>query len=164
MGKIETAVGHLVQGTRLIAALGLVVGVLLNFANIVGRYFLNAPISWADEVMLFIMVGIVFFGVVGVSWDDKHIRMDIVVELLPPPLRRVVTFLVRLAEIAVSLILVYLSIPVIDQLYRFDQRSQAAEMPLVIPQIVVPVCLFLVAIAGVARLLSGRERNPADAS
>ena len=51
----------------------------MNFANVVGRYFFNASIYWAEEVMLFLMVGCVFLGNGVVAWSGRQLRMDVIV-------------------------------------------------------------------------------------
>jgi len=46
----------LVSILRVIAGILLVASVLLNFANVVGRYFFfGASIFWAEEIMLYLM-------------------------------------------------------------------------------------------------------------
>lgn len=57
--------------------------VALNLVNILGRYFFSVSIPWAEEVMLFFMVGCVFTGCCAVAWEGRHIRMDVVVGMLP---------------------------------------------------------------------------------
>ncbi len=37
-------------------------GVLINFANVVGRYVFLKPIIWAEEILVFIMVWCVMLG------------------------------------------------------------------------------------------------------
>src|SRR3954469_11764780 len=74
---------------RVLSGVLLVCSVALNFANVVGRYFFNASIPWAEEAMLFLMVGCVFLGNGLVAWSGRQIRMDIIVSLLPPKGRAV---------------------------------------------------------------------------
>ena len=60
-------------------ALLLVASVGLNFANVIGRYFFNTSIYWAEEAMLFLMVGCVFLGNGVVAWSGRQLRMDVIV-------------------------------------------------------------------------------------
>jgi len=69
---------------RLAAGAMLVLSVAINFANIIGRYFLSVSIPWAEEVMLFLMIGCVFLNCGPVGWSGRQIRMDAFVSLLPP--------------------------------------------------------------------------------
>ena len=156
MRPFTNAVAALVRLARLVATVILVGAVILNFANVVGRYFLDAPIEWAEEVMLFLMVGIVFLGAVPVAAEGRHIKMDILVNMLPRRGRRAFEILGGIIEIAVALIIVWVGWPVIKQLYLFDQRSQAANMPLWIPQALVPLGLTLLALATAARLVTAK--------
>lgn len=162
MGSVTRVVRGLVVVSRWLSTLTLLFGVAVNFSNIIGRYFLNAPIDWAEEVMLFLMVGMVFFGAVAVSWDGRHIKMDIVVDALPPGPQRIIRLLVNVSEIVVAIIIVWLAVPVILQLAAFDERSQAANIPLDIPQAIIPLSFALIAIVALTRIL--RYRGGAAAS
>ena len=141
-----------VGAIRAIATATLLAAVALNIANVVGRYFLDAPIAWAEEVMLFLQVGVVFLGAVAVSREGRHIRMDVAVDLLPPAPRRIFAYLAGLVEIAVAATITWLAVPLVRMLWEFDQRSQAADLPVWIPQGLVPLGFSLIAIATVARL------------
>ena len=66
-----------------------------------------------------------------------------------------------LAVIVVSLILIVIGWPAIEMLAEFDQRSQAADIPLVIPQALIPIGLGLNALLVGARLIAGmRTEQP----
>jgi len=138
---------------RVTAGLLLVASVAINFANIIGRYFFSVSLQWAEEMMLFLMVGCVFLGTSLVGWAGRQIRMDVIVSLLPGPARRALELLSELITIAVSLLLAIFSWPVIHMLAQFDQRSQAANIPLVIPQAMVPIGLTLMALLMAVRLI-----------
>ena len=47
----------LIAGLRFAAGAMLAASVAINFANIIGRYFLSVSLSWAEEAMLFLMIG-----------------------------------------------------------------------------------------------------------
>ena len=116
-------VNAVVITVRVLAALLLLSSVTLNFANIVGRYFFAAPIPWAEEVMLFLMVGAVFFGNCVVGWSGRQIRMDVVVNMLPRNIRRWLQYFAEFAFIVTAVALVVFAWPVILDLYEFDQRK-----------------------------------------
>lgn len=157
-----TAIMGLVAVVRILAAMLLLIAVAINFANIIGRYVFLAPIASAEEIMLFLLVGIVFFGNSVVAWEGKQLRMDIVLHALPAALRHWLEVVADVATIAVSVILIVLGWPAIQMLAEFDQRSEAAEIPLVIPQSLIPIGLGLTAILVGARLVERlrRKRHP----
>jgi TRAP-type C4-dicarboxylate transport system permease small subunit len=162
---------HLLRGvnallaiTRLLAAVLLVCSVAINFANVIGRYFFGASIPWAEEAMLFLMVGCVFLGNGAVVWSGRQIRMDLVVTMLPPPLRQAVELFSNVVFIATAVAIVVFAWPVIKDLAAFDQRSEAADFPLYIPQAMIPVGLSIMAFLVAIRILTGRDRDPSEIS
>ena len=144
---------------RIVAGVLLVCSVMLNFANIVGRYFFHSPISWAEETMLFLMVGCVFLGGGPVAWSGRHIRMDVFVRLMPAKIRESLDLLSELVFLATAIVLVIFAWPTIRQLIAFDQRSLAADIPLAIPQAMIPIGLSIMAFLVAVRLITGRWRG-----
>jgi TRAP-type C4-dicarboxylate transport system permease small subunit len=76
--NVVKGVRWLLAITRTAAAVCLIASVAINFANIIGRYFFSISIPWAEEIMLFLMVGCVFTGCCAVAWEGRQIRMDVV--------------------------------------------------------------------------------------
>ncbi len=145
-----------------LSAISLSIAVALNFANIIGRYVFFAPIASAEEIMLFLFVATVFLGNSVVGWEGRQIRMDILLHALPPAWRRGFDVLADLAVIAVSVTIIVVGWPAIQMLAEFDERSQAADIPLVVPQALIPIGLALNAFLVGARLFEefrGRRRN-----
>jgi TRAP-type C4-dicarboxylate transport system permease small subunit len=136
-----------------LAAISLLVAVALNLANIVGRYVFFSPIASAEEVMLFLFVGTVFLGNSYVGWKGRQIRMDVFLLALPAAWRRWFDVLADLTVIVVSIVIIVVGWPAIQMLAEFDQRSQVAEIPLVLPQALIPIGLALNALFVAARLI-----------
>jgi TRAP-type C4-dicarboxylate transport system permease small subunit len=137
---------------RAAAGAMLITSVGINFANIIGRYFLSVSLSWAEEAMLFLMIGCVFLGVGPVGWMGRHIRMDVVVSLLPSRARAAFELFSDLVTIATCVALAIFAWPVMTMLAELDQRSDSANIPMVIPQAVVPLGLLLMALLIAVRL------------
>jgi TRAP-type C4-dicarboxylate transport system permease small subunit len=137
---------------RAAAGAMLITSVGINFANIIGRYFLSVSLSWAEEAMLFLMIGCVFLGIGPVGWMGRHIRMDVVVSLLPPRARAVFELFSDLVTIATCVALAIFAWPVMTMLAELDQRSESANIPLVIPQAALPLGLLLMALLIAVRL------------
>jgi TRAP-type C4-dicarboxylate transport system permease small subunit len=148
--------------TSTVSAICLISSVAINFANIIGRYFFSVSIPWAEEIMLFLMVGCVFTGCCAVAWEGRQIRMDVLIGMMPPRLRAFFYLLAELVLIAVAIAVTVFAWPVIQQLAAFDERSEAANFPLVIPQAMVPIGYGLMGLLVAVRLLTRRRPN-ADA-
>src|SRR5271156_1789918 len=150
---LTTGVRWLLVITRTIAGVCLLSSVAINFANIIGRYFFSVSIPWAEEIMLFLMVGCVFTGCCAVAWEGRQIRMDVVVGMLPVKIRTLLALFSELVLIATAAAVTAFAYPVITQLAEFDERSQAANFPLVIPQAMVPIGYTLMALLVALRLV-----------
>ncbi len=144
------------------AVILLICSVGLNFANIIGRYLLGSAITWAEESMLFLMVGCVFLGSAPVAWSGRHIRMDVFVRLLPRKVRDALALFSEIVFVTTAITLAVFAWPTIRQLYAFDQRSLAANIPLVVPQGMIPLGLVLMALLVLCRMLSGQWRDSTD--
>jgi len=159
--------GRVVQVTT--RALGVVSTILLvaivaiNGVNVVGRYVFSSPISWGEEIMLFLMIVGVFLATPAVTWDGAHIRMDLLAKALPTTIRRILEALADLISLGVAGLMVYVGVPIVLRLLEFNQRSDAAEIPVFIPQSAIPIGFALVAIALIARELSGKTAEDAAA-
>jgi TRAP-type C4-dicarboxylate transport system permease small subunit len=159
LDHIITGVRWLLAVTRAAAALFLITSVGINFVNIIGRYFFSVSIPWAEEIMLFLMVGCVFTGCCAVAWEGRQIRMDVVVAILPARLRDLIEILSELVMIAAAAAVTVFAWPVVTQLAAFDQRSQAANFPLYIPQAMVPIGYCLMGLLVAIRLLMRSRRG-----
>ncbi len=151
----------LVAGIQGLTAAMLLIAVALNVANIVGRYALFRPIASAEEVMLFLLVGTVFLGNAIVGFEGRQLRMDVLLHAMPPAVRRGCDIAADVTMIAVCVTLIVLGWPAIQMLAEFDERSETANIPLVIPQAMVPIGLglnaFLVSVRLVASYRTSRR-------
>jgi TRAP-type C4-dicarboxylate transport system permease small subunit len=141
-----------------IAALSLLGIVAINGANVVLRYFFGSPFSWAEELMLFLMILGVFTGAVAVTWRNLHIRIDTIVDRLPPVWRRAVSVVATLASIGILAVVVVASSRLVALLQEMDQRSDALNAPSWIPQSFLTIGLTLVAFMMAARLVVSFRR------
>jgi TRAP-type C4-dicarboxylate transport system permease small subunit len=161
---VEKTIAGLLFFTRSASAVCLMASVLINFANIIGRYFFSVSIPWAEEIMLFLMVGCVFTGCCAVAWHGRQIKMDVLVTMLPPTLRHLLALLSELVMIGAAVAVTIFALPVIANLWDFDERSQAANFPLVIPQAMVPIGYTLMGLLVAIRLLITARRAGAGAA
>jgi len=105
------------------------IGVVINVANVAGRYVFSAPIIWAEEILVFIMIGCVFLGAILVTWEGQHIRMDLLSTRLGRPWRRIVLALDTLAFVLVCLFVIRYSWTFVQLLYETGQQTVVARLP-----------------------------------
>lgn len=143
----------LASGCTAVAAASLGVIVLINGANVVGRYFFNSPVAWAEEGMLYLMVLTVFAGSCAVTWRRQHIRIEVLTERMPRAGQTVALAVVTLVSVLALGAAAWGSYLAVSMLHMFDQRSDALEMPIWIPQALVTIGLLLNALLFIARLV-----------
>jgi TRAP-type C4-dicarboxylate transport system permease small subunit len=125
--------------------------IALNFANVIGRYVFFSSIIWAEEVMIFIMVWCVFIGAILVSYDGRHLKMDLLSANLKPPLKQII----NAAAVAVLLIccgfVAVQSYKATSLFGRLGQESTVAGIPMVIPHAALLIGFVLIIIAVAVR-------------
>ena len=156
---IKRVANALMAVLRVTAGTMLMLSVGINFANIIGRYVFSVSLYWAEEAMLFLMIGCVFLGASQAGFLGRHIRMDVVISLLPPRTRKVFDVLADLITIATCVAVAAFAWPVMTMFYELDQRSETANIPLVIPQSAVPIGVVLMALLIAARLIAVGTRH-----
>jgi TRAP-type C4-dicarboxylate transport system permease small subunit len=143
---------------RVIIAIVILAGILINGGNVVGRYVYLAPIIWAEEIMIYGMVWTVFVGAVLVTWDSRHLKMDLLVTSLPSPWREILSGISVFMFLAVCVFVVPQNWTVFSMMYNLDQRSIVAQVPMSIPHFALLlgfVLMFLAALVRCRRAISG---------
>jgi TRAP-type C4-dicarboxylate transport system permease small subunit len=137
---------------RLLGA-ALIVAVLYNFVNVVGRYVFGQTFISADEVQIYIMVYIAFLGAAVTSWRRMHLRMDVLAQRLP----RAVQAALGAIELALILVLavfvLYVSSGYVKQMAGLDARSQNAGIPMWIPHSAIVIGFGLIAALSVLQII-----------
>jgi TRAP-type C4-dicarboxylate transport system permease small subunit len=113
--------------------------VLVNFANVVGRYAFLRPFVWAEEVMQFLNIWVVMLGAAVITRKGTHLRMDAVYNLASPSVRRVLDTLTNLLALAVLLYVIVQSLQMIRMLAATGQRSVIARVPMNLMYAAIPV-------------------------
>jgi TRAP-type C4-dicarboxylate transport system permease small subunit len=153
LGGLLNAGKWVIRAAEYISATCLVLGCTINFVNILGRYFFHAPIVWAEEIIQFMMIAGVFFGAPILTLRRAHIRMDMMLTIFPESLRRGADVFGQVVLAGVCCAIIWLGVPVIMQFIDFGQVTDAAAIPVAIPQSVIPIGLFLVIVAVIVNLL-----------
>jgi tripartite ATP-independent transporter DctM subunit len=118
-GRIDRIVGAAVE---LAAAFLVLTEIILLSAGVFWRYVLDSPIVWDDELAGILFLWLISLGATIALRRSEHMRMTIVVALLPPGLQR---FLERLS----ALIVVVFTLVVIVPGLTYMAQQQAVTTP-----------------------------------
>ena len=147
---------------EIVLALAFLLAILLNFTNVIGRYLLGRSLLWADEVQIFIMIAMTFLGAAVVTWRRQHLRMDVIAQLLPGPVR----MLLRIAELILMLVLAaFVFLQSQDYALRMldiGRTSDTAGVPMWIPHGSLAIGFALIALVCVWQLVSDARNGFAE--
>jgi len=90
-----------------IAVLCMVLILALVVAQVVMRYVFNSPLTWSEELAVFVMIWLTFIGSLICMRDNEHIEVTILVDHMPRALQRIVMVFSRMASIFFLLVVVY---------------------------------------------------------
>ena len=140
------ALGRLLLGTLMLTA------VVINFANVVGRYVFARPIFWAEEAMVFLQVWCVFVAAALITQAGNHLRMEALESLAPAAVRRALAIGTAALMAACSLTIAVVSSRMIVGMLENDQRSIVMLAPMALPYAALPVGFVLIALVALREL------------
>ena len=158
---IDKALDRGAQAIELLLALAFILAVLLNFANVVGRYLFDFSLLGADEVQVFIMVAMTFLGAVVVTRRNQHLRMDVLVRFMPRPVQLALRVAEQVLLIALAGFVLSQSYFYASQMFRIGRASDMAGVPMWIPHGSVALGFALILLIAVWRLATMMLRGPA---
>ena len=144
----------IVSTPRFIIGSMVLIGIAVNFGNVLGRYLFLSPIIWAEEIMIYIMVWTVFTGSILVTWEGRHLKMDFFTIMLPSPFKEILNFLGVITLIVVCFLVLPQNYTVVEMMFRLEQRSIVAEIPMVVPHFALLLGFSLMLLAIVFRFRS----------
>jgi TRAP-type C4-dicarboxylate transport system permease small subunit len=127
--------------TRL-ASIALALLMVLTVADVVGRYFLNRPVTGTFELTELFMVFIVFLALGFAQHQNEHISLDLAYTYFPAKLKKTTNVLIDVVNLAVMAAVTW-------QLYAYSVRMGEGNYTTAVLQL--PIQPFvIVAIAGTA--------------
>ncbi|WP_366656204.1 TRAP transporter small permease [Fodinicurvata sp. EGI_FJ10296] len=111
---------------RVAVGIAFAVVVAVTLAQVVMRYFFDAPLMWSEELAKLLIVWITFIGAAVICWDGRHLHVDVVFVKLPKRLQAAVRLFNLVVSIAFLAILSYWSI----RLVRIENMQTLTALPL----------------------------------
>jgi TRAP-type C4-dicarboxylate transport system permease small subunit len=139
---------HWILGTLML------LGIAINFANVIGRYAFGYAFFWAEETMVFITIWGVFVGMAAITFNGDHLSMDLFSAAIRGRWRAVVNGLAVSVMIACCLFVVTQSYQVVALFAQAKQVSVSAGIPKAIPHAAILAGFALAALAVVVRIRS----------
>jgi TRAP-type C4-dicarboxylate transport system permease small subunit len=137
------------------AAIGLIllVAIAINFSNIVGRYVFLAPLPWAEEVLSFLVIWGVGLGASAVTYDRRHLVMDLFSASFSPRLRIVLELLTLLTVVGFCGFACIQAWKIVAIMAQNGQVSITAGIPMTIPYAAFVAGFGLITVAAIAEAI-----------
>ncbi len=151
--RLNRSIDALALGLEKLLGLALIIAVLINFVNVVGRYIFGSTFISADEVQIYIMVYIAFLGAAVATWRRIHLRMDVLVQRLPGGIKAVLAAAELVLILVLASLVLYVSSGYVTQMAGLDARSQNAGIPMWIPHSAIVLGFGLIAVLAVLQIV-----------
>lgn len=135
-----------------------VVMISVTLAQVVFRYVVAAPLPWSEELARYCFVWIVFLGgAIGLS-RGIHLGVDLIVNMLPEPMRRGLDIVTNALIAGFAATLIYASYPVLNM--NMFQRSPALGVQMTYIYAAIPISMALIFLIGVERIVRDIVSRP----
>ncbi len=150
----------------LVGACGLA-GLLLAVYQMASRYAWPAAfVDWAEEMVVFLVVWGSWLAASGLVEQNRHVRADLVIRLLPPRAQHIAEIFNTLVAIAFCGTVAWVGIDIATLALDLDERSTSTlRTPMWLYFACVPTGTGLMALRYIVRLyrlLFARGANPVD--
>lgn len=145
MHSILKAISNVFAGFACLALLGIMA---ITFVDVVGRYFFNAPITFAVELIQLGMGLLVLFGLAITTLQRGHIAVDIIENLVPEGIAKLFAAIAALCGLAFIGLLAW---RLWDRSFKFMNDGLATDV-LFLP--VWPVVMLMALAASLAAVVA----------
>lgn len=124
---------------RNLAVLGMTVGVVLAFVNVLARYILNDSITWAGELTNYAFMWGALFGAAYGFKRGIHIQVTILLSKLPAPIAKAFMIFAYSLSCIYLIFMAYFGYQLILILQDMDEMSIDLNIPMWVPTLVLPL-------------------------
>ena len=128
---------------EVISAAGLAIMACCVMFQVVMRFVFHKAAPWAEEIAVYGMVAAIYFGCSLAIRERAHIRITVVLDLLPKKLKLMTVILADLLWIGFIVFLFVQSLTWIHLLFETDYISPSLGIDQKWPQMIVPISLCL---------------------
>lgn len=109
----------------------------VTVTNVFMRYVVNSPLSFAVELGRYTFAAIVYLGAIFVMRNDGHIGLDIIVDMMPKTIGKIIKKCTRVLVLAYLCLFCYESTRMV--MTNWSNRSSTMQIPMSVIYIVMVV-------------------------
>jgi TRAP-type C4-dicarboxylate transport system permease small subunit len=116
----------------------------ITFFDVVGRFVFNRPFTGSVEVIALLMGLLIFLGAGLVTFENGHIRVDVITLLLPPRLRALLDFVVHVLSLGIASLMCWrLWVLALEQTAELNE-TQVLGLPVWATALIMAACSFMI--------------------
>lgn len=131
---------------------------IIIFVQVIARYVLKSSLPWSEELARYLFVWLAYAAISYGVKLNAHIRVDVVVTLLPEKLGKLIRVLADLLFLALAIVLLFYGWKVTSFILHSSQDTPALGIPMGVVYLAVPTGFALTAI----RLIQSMARRIKD--
>ena len=145
MAHEKNALYYLKNLDLIVTGASVVVLIILTFANVICRYIINSPITWCEEVQLWLFVWITFLGAGAAFRSNSHVSIEFLVDRLPHLGQRVIEIIDYILVVAALSFVTYASGLIVQQMEMMGRVTNILHIPYTLIYVAVPIgCLIMI--------------------
>ena len=129
-----------------LSTVALLIFTVLTVVQVIMRYVLGDPLTWSEEIARFALVWFVYTSASYAVRYQRHVKFNVLTKLLGkkiPIAERILHIIVFIVWLAFLVLILVLSIQMVIAQYRTGQVSAAAQLPMYLIYIGLPLGLAL---------------------
>lgn len=121
------------------AVVGIVMGVILAFSNVVLRYLFDASLTWAHELTNYLFMWGALFGAAYGFKKGIHISVTILIAQFPPAIAKAMLIFSHTLSFIYLAVMSFFGYQLVVLIADFGEMSVDLNIPMWIPNLVLPL-------------------------
>lgn len=126
---------------------------LLGTADVIGRYLFNRPILGTFEIFEILLPAIVLLGLGYTQENRAHVRMEILISRLSIRTQTILNLITNGCALLISTLILWRGWVLTISYWHMGRRIPTIEIPMFLPQLLVPLGAFLLSLVLVVQIL-----------
>src|SRR5690625_4108592 len=147
-------IDKIIRCAAILGAIMIVAIVILVFYEVFVRTVLNAPTVWTLELTIYCLIGSCFLSVGYLVREDKHIKVDILIESVPESVKRTLLLASFIVGLLFSILLTWYGWNTVISSFQLDLRSLSSlRLPMYIPHMLIPIGGILLSLSFILKII-----------
>ena len=112
----------------------------VTFIDVIGRFVFNRPITGSVEIIFLLMGMLVFLGIGLTTFEEGHIRVDVLTRMMPQTIQVLVNVIVHVLSLTIAALMCWqLLLVALDQTRELNE-TQVLGLPVWAAALVMAAC------------------------